>query len=61
MSQALCVPPGREKISGCLRAQGAPFHPTAHGDTSMDAERNNAIGNGLNDLNKRVDELRGYL
>jgi hypothetical protein len=27
----------------------------------MEAERSNAIINGLNDLNRRVDELRGYL
>jgi hypothetical protein len=41
--------------------------PIAHGHFSetwvnfMDAERINAIGNSLNDLHKRVDELRGYL
>lgn len=30
-------------------------------DNLMDAERINAIGNSLNDLAKRVEELRGYL
>ncbi len=48
-SEAVCAPRARA------------FHSTELGDISMDAERINAIGNGLNDLNKRVDELRGYL
>ena len=48
--------------SGVVSAPEARLlHSTELGDISMDAERINAIGNGLNDLNKRVDELLGYL
>jgi hypothetical protein len=41
-------------------AKKAHKHATSQ-DTLMDAERINLIGNTLQDLHQRVDELRGYL